>query len=135
MNYNIYCGGEFITTSKVLNVVNPFTQKTFATTYQASEKELDQAIKKAQEVFPMLKQMPAYKKQEILLFIANEIKKDRNRLAEVLASESAKPMKYALGEIDRAAQTFFVAAEECKRLPKEYIGLDWTPQAKKKKAT
>ena len=132
MNYLIYCGGDFIATSKMLNVVNPFTKKEFATTYQASEKELDHAIKKAQEVLMLLKKMPSFKRQEILHFIACEIKKDRNHLAEILAMESAKPMKYALGEIDRAAQTFVIAAEECKRLPKEYISLDWTPVSEKK---
>jgi glyceraldehyde-3-phosphate dehydrogenase (NADP+) len=132
MDYYIYCGGDFIATPKTLNIVNPFAQKVVATTYQASEKELDDAIKKAQQVLPLLKNTPSYKKQEILLFIANEIKKDRNRLAEILASESAKPIKYALGEIDRATQTFFIAAEECKRLPKEYISLDWTPAGEKK---
>ena len=132
MNYLIYCGGDFIATPKMLSVVNPFTKKGFATTYQASEKELDHAIKKAQEVLMLLKKMPSFKRQEILNFIANEIKKDRNHLAEILSLESAKPMKYALGEIDRAVQTFFIAAEECKRLPKEYISLDWTPAGEKK---
>ncbi|MEO8761776.1 MAG: aldehyde dehydrogenase family protein [Bacteroidia bacterium] len=132
MNYLIYCGGDFIATTKMLNVVNPFTKKEFATTYQATEKELDHAIKKAQEVLMLLKKMPSFKKQEILLFIADEIKKDRNHLAEILSLESAKPIKYALSEIDRAAQTFVIAAEECKRLPKEYISLDWTPAGEKK---
>jgi len=132
MNYLIYCGGDFIATPKMLPVVNPFTKKEFATTYQASEKELDHAIKKAQEVSMLLKKTPSHKKQEILHFIACEIKKDRIHLAEILAMESGKPMKYALGEIDRAAQTFFIAAEECKRLPKEYISLDWTPAGEKK---
>jgi glyceraldehyde-3-phosphate dehydrogenase (NADP+) len=37
-----------------------------------------------------------------------------------------------LAEIDRAAQTFIVAAEESKRLPKEYISLDWTPSGEGK---
>ncbi len=132
MNYLIYCGGDFIATSKMLNTVNPFTKKEFATTYQATEKELDHAIKKAQEVLVLLKKMPSFKKQEILLFIANEIKKDRNHLAEILSLESAKPIKYALSEIDRAAQTFVIAAEECKRLAKEYISLDWTSAGEKK---
>ena len=132
MTYTIYCGGEFITTPNILKVINPFTQKEFAQTYLASQAELEQAISKAQNAAPLLKKLPAYKRFEILLFIANELKKDRKHLAEVLAMESAKPMKYALGEIERAAQTFVVAAEESKRLPKEYISLDWTPQGEKK---
>lgn len=132
MNYLIYCGGDFIATSQTLHIINPFTKKEFAHTYQASEKELDHAIKMAQNVAPLLKKMFSHKRAEILLFIANEIKYDRQRLAEILAMESGKPMKYALGEIDRGMQTFLVAAEECKRLPKEYISLDWTAAGEKK---
>lgn len=44
----------------------------------------------------------------------------------MLAREAGKPLKYALGEIDRAAQTFIVAAEESKRLPGELLSIDWT---------
>ncbi len=58
--------------------------------------------------------------------ISKAIIADRKRLAEILSAESAKPIRYALAEIDRTAQTFLIAAEESKRLPKEYISLDWT---------
>ncbi|MCE3280875.1 MAG: Aldehyde Dehydrogenase [Bacteroidetes bacterium] len=126
-NYQIYVGGSFIETPHKLSVTNPFTGLVFAETYLASEKELDSAITKAESVKEELKKLPAYKRYEILIQIAEEIKKDRERLAELLCSESAKPIRYALAEIDRAAQTFIVAAEESKRLPKEYISLDWTP--------
>jgi acyl-CoA reductase-like NAD-dependent aldehyde dehydrogenase len=132
MNYSIYCGGEFITTTQVFKVINPFTQKEFAQTYLASQTELEEAITKAQGAAQLLKNLPSYKRYEVLLFIANELKKDKKRLAEVLAMESGKPLKYALGEIERAAQTFIVAGEESKRLPKEYLSLDWTPQGEKK---
>jgi glyceraldehyde-3-phosphate dehydrogenase (NADP+) len=50
----------------------------------------------------------------------------------VLAQESGKPLIYAGAEIDRSSQTFLIAAEESKRLPKEYLSLDWTPGGKDK---
>jgi glyceraldehyde-3-phosphate dehydrogenase (NADP+) len=40
---------------------------------------------------------------------------------------------YSLAEIERSIQTFIIAAEETKRLPKEFISLDWTPNGKNKK--
>lgn len=130
--YKIYVGGSFVETSLKLDVINPFTGNVLAQTYQASSAELNTAIEKAQSVKEELKDLPSYKRYEILMQIANEIKKDRNNLAKVLSNESAKPMRYALAEIDRAMQTFIVAAEECKRLPKEYISLDWTATGKGK---
>lgn len=130
--YNIYCGGNFIASDTQLNVVNPYTNEIIAITYLANEAILEQAISKAKEVKEELQFLSSYKKSEILLFISNEIKQNKIHLAEILSNESAKPIVYALSEIERAAQTFLIAAEECKRLPKEYISLDWTPNGKNK---
>lgn len=130
--YKIYCGGEFITTNESLSVINPYTNEAFAQTFLANESTLEISINLALSAKEKMKELPAYKKSEALTFIANEIKTNRQHLAEVLSKESAKPIKYALSEIDRAAQTFVVASEECKRLPKEYISLDWTPNGEKR---
>lgn len=126
-HYKIYLAGSFVETSQKLNVINPFTGEAFAEIFLASAEELETAITKAESIKNELKDLPSYKRYGILMQIADEIKNSREHLASVLCMESAKPMRYALAEIDRAAQTFVVAAEECKRLPKEYISLDWTP--------
>ncbi len=130
--YKIYVGGTFAETANKLDVINPYSGKLVASTFLAGADELETAIKKAQSVKEELKNLPSYKRYTILMEITNEIKKNREHLAKVLCDESAKPMRYALGEIDRAAQTFLVAAEECKRLPKEYISLDWTAPGENK---
>jgi glyceraldehyde-3-phosphate dehydrogenase (NADP+) len=132
--YDIYCAGEFLKTNKELKVSNPYTNEHFATTYLADELLLDRAINKARDAQEELKNIPAYKKAEILNYIAASLKQNRQYLAEVLCNESAKPIKYALGEIDRATQTFMIASEECKRLPKEYFSLDWTTIGTNKEA-
>jgi len=126
-NYQIYVGGHFVSSGTKLDVVNPYSNQTFAQTYLAGKDELEIAIDSAQKVQQQMKFLPSYKKYEILMQIANEIKQDRQRLAEILSMESGKPIKPALTEIDRAIQTFIVAAEESKRLPGEVISMDWTP--------
>ncbi len=130
--FEIYCGGKFISTSSTLDVVNPFSGKIFAQTFLAGENELELAIVAAQQICKEMRDLPSYKKFNILREIADAITKDRERLALLLCRESAKPMRYAMGEIDRAAQTFLIAAEESKRLPKEYISLDWTAAGQNK---
>lgn len=124
--YEIFVGGEFVSTSASLEVINPFTGECFAKTFLAGQKELEKAILAAKAVEQEMKSMPVFKKFESLLKISNELKKKRKYLAEILSLESGKPIRYALGEIDRAAQAFLVAAEESKRLPGEYLSLDWT---------
>ncbi|RLD41828.1 MAG: aldehyde dehydrogenase [Bacteroidetes bacterium] len=125
--YKIYCGGEFIETPNSLEVVNPFTNESFAETYYASSDDLEKAIIKAQEVQKEMQNLPSYKKYEALMYISNTLKERLDYFAEILALESGKPMRYAKGEIMRSVQTFLVAAEESKRLPGEVMSLDWTP--------
>lgn len=130
--FQIYCGGEFLKTASIHQVKNPYDNTIVGQTYLGGIKELEKAIKKAQMVELEMKNLPSYLKYEVLMQIANTLKSQREEAAKILCLESAKPIKYALGEIDRAIQTFIVAAEETKRLPKEYIDLDWTPAGEKR---
>ncbi len=124
--YKIYVGGEFKITENILEVSNPYDSSIVAKTYLAGKSELDYAIEKGLAVEKQMKELPIYKRYEILMQISNAIKADKDRLAKILALESGKPMRYATGEIARAMQTFLVAAEEAKRIPNEYLSIDWT---------
>lgn len=125
--FKIFVGGDFHTTTQPLNVYNPFNGDVVGQTYLGSPVELEMAIKQAQTVQKQMQGMPSYIRYEALMKIALSIKEEREEFARLICLESAKPMKYALAETDRAIQTFTIAAEESKRLPKEYIDLDWTP--------
>lgn len=125
--YSIYSSGKFITSDQILEVRNPFDGSLVATTYLADEAILNEAIEKALTVKEELKSLSSLKKFSVLKQIAETIITNREHLAKILCLESGKPMKYALVEIDRSAQTFLIAAEESKRIPKEYVSLDWTP--------
>lgn len=130
--YKIYQAGTFITTSQELEVKNPYSGEVFAKTYLAGKEELDQSIEKAKNVEKEMAQLPAYKRYEILMQIANGIQARREEMAQTLAMQAGKPWKYALGEVDRATQGFIIAAEESKRLPKEYVSIDWTAKGEGK---
>jgi len=124
--FKIYFAGKFHSTNNILEVENPYTNEVFAQTYVAGKQELEIAIKAALGVEKEMKFLSSHKKYEILKFIAAEIEKKQDYFAEIIANEAAKPHIYALGEVKRAVQTFTIAAEEAKRLPKEYVSLDWT---------
>ncbi len=130
--YKLFCGGEFISTEHKLPVTNKYTNEIYAEASLADKNILDKAIYAAEQAKAGCKGLSSFEKFEILKFISEQILKDKKRLSEILCIESAKPIKYALAEIERAAQTFLIAAEESKRLPKEYISLDWTPGGKTK---
>jgi acyl-CoA reductase-like NAD-dependent aldehyde dehydrogenase len=131
-DYKIYFAGKFHTTSQKHEVKNPFNGQVIASTYLAGNDELEEAIRVALNVKQQLKELAAYERSEALLHIAAQIREKKHHLSEILCMESGKPIRYALAEIERSIQTFTIAAEECKRLPKEYISLDWTPNGKNK---
>ena len=134
MEFKIFAGGEFIESSSELNVYSPFDGKPFAKTWLANEDILEKTIKKALSVTGQLKGISAYERSTALKHIAKRLIENEKDFAAIIAKEAAKPWKYAIGEVSRAAQTFIVAAEEAKRIPREYIGLDWTSDAKNKEA-
>ncbi|MBP7504346.1 MAG: aldehyde dehydrogenase family protein [Prolixibacteraceae bacterium] len=122
-----YLAGRFESSPEILDVVNPFTGEVIAPVYLAGVKEVEDAIRAAIKAEESMRELPSFHKFEILRHISARLLQERDRLARVLSLESGKPIRYALGEIDRSVQTFLVAAEEAKRLPREGLSLDWTP--------
>jgi len=133
-NYEIYVGGSFMRTDAMVKVQNPYNKEFFAQTFLAGNKELEKAILAAQTIEKQMKEMPLFQQYEFLMSIAAMMKENKDYLAKLLSMESAKPLVYAISEINRAIQTFIVAAEESKRLPLEYISLDWSSDASNKEA-
>lgn len=125
--YKIYCAGSFIATDQELPVRNEYDGSLVATTYLAGEADLNRAITAAEHVRSEMQELSSYDKYRILMQISTEITAQREDLAKLLAAEASKPLRYALGEIDRAAHTFLIAAEESKRPPSELLRLDWSP--------
>lgn len=115
-----------MTSKKTLEVKSPYNGSSVAKTWLADKSILNKAIEKALSLQESLKALSSLQKYEVLLQISQELNTNKKHLAEIMAAESAKPMRYALAEIDRSVQTFLIAAEESKRLPKEYLSLDWT---------
>lgn len=68
--------------------------------------------------------LTAYERAEILEELVLLFKENRQKAAEIISLESAKPLKFSLGEIDRTIETYKFAAEEAKRLTGEMIPMD-----------
>jgi acyl-CoA reductase-like NAD-dependent aldehyde dehydrogenase len=125
--FPIYAAGHFAEGHDLLEVINPYTGRAFAATWRAGGQHLEDSIVAALGVSEELKNMPSYQRSAILHEIAAGIEENTAEFSEVLAQEAGKPMRFATGEVLRAIQVFRIAAEECKRLPGEYLSLDWTP--------
>ena len=130
--YKIYVAGKFISTTTEVEIHNPYTEKAFAKSYLAGNNELEKSIVAAQKVEKTMRDLPSFQRYEILMQIASGLTEELSTLAKILSDESGKPMRYAIGEIQRSIQTFTVAAEESRRLPGEVMSLDWTAAGKGK---
>ncbi len=126
--YPLYIGNTAVKTKEKKAITCPHDNTPVGTVYIANETHIKQAIKKAVNCFEITRNMPAYERSEILLSIAKEIENASESLAETLALECGKNITFARGEVQRAIQTFTLAAEEAKRIDGEFFGLDSVPK-------
>lgn len=115
-------------------VFNKFDNSLFADVFRADHIMLENAIASAINVSDVLLDLTSKDKYDILFKTYSLILEEKLKLAEIIVAEAGKPIKYALAEVERAAQTFLVAAEESKRLTAEIISLDWLEFAKNSEA-
>lgn len=127
-SYPVFAGGEFVRTSSELIVYNPYDGEAVGRTWLAGGELIDRVIEKAIEAIPLLGAMPAYERSEVLMALSDGLIQREEAFARIISCEAAKPWRYALAEVRRAAQTFLVAAEEARRPPMEYMRLDWRPE-------
>ncbi|HRZ77075.1 MAG TPA: aldehyde dehydrogenase family protein [Bacteroidales bacterium] len=129
-----YAAGLFMEEGRPLPVHSPHDGRMVGQTWQASPEVLEHCIQAALQVRDLLASAPLHTRSLWLARIAEGLKARREEIASTIALESGKPLRYALGEADRSAQTFRVAAEEALRQPGEYLPLDWTPAGEGREA-
>ncbi|MCP9461923.1 MAG: aldehyde dehydrogenase family protein [Nitrospira sp.] len=119
--------GQWKQSDRTTRVVDPFTGRTIATVAQASETDLKEAVASTVEAAPVMAGMPGHARYKILQQIAAILSQRRDEIASTITAEAGKPITDAKREVDRAVQTFTVAAEESRRIAGEVVPLDWTP--------
>ncbi len=127
MEYKLLIDGKWTGNGPVLEVKNKYNGKTVGALPTASREDLNAAINAAERAEDVMADMPAHKRAEILLRTAALIRERAEDLAQTIAAEAGKALKFARSEVDRAASTFTIAAEEAKRLHGETIPLDAVP--------
>lgn len=121
---SFYLAGEFVSGSSTFSVVNPFTKQIISEVAQADTAHLHKAIAAAEKCKSEYQKWSGLDISQALLKIVEGISARRDEFTETICEESAKPYKYAKGEVLRAIETFRMAAFEATRLPHELIALD-----------
>ncbi|NIK12061.1 aldehyde dehydrogenase family protein [Alkalibacillus almallahensis] len=108
-------------------LVNPHTKEEIARMPICKEEQMEKAIKQADEAFKTIKNMPAHERSDILNRASDILQENKQMVAETIAQEAAKPMKYALAEVDRTVQTLKFSSVEARKLEGESIPMDAAP--------
>ena len=124
MKKQYYVNGEWKSSGKYTELLSPHTKEVIAQIPQATYEEVEIAIDIAYKTRKQMAALTAYERAAILEHITQLFIDNRQKAAEIISLEAAKPIKYALGEIDRTIETYKFAAEEAKRLTGEMMPMD-----------
>lgn len=121
---NLYIDGQWRESDIYSDLKSPYSQQTIANIAQASTEQVEEAIDAAQEAFKVMRNLTAYERSNILEQLVNLLIANKEKAAEIISLESAKPLKFAIGEVERTIETYKFAAEEAKRIYGEVLPID-----------
>jgi acyl-CoA reductase-like NAD-dependent aldehyde dehydrogenase len=122
--YRFYCGGEWRSSDKSLEVTNPYNGETVGTTSFASKDDLEHATAAAVEAFQQTRKMQTFERVAVLQQLADSLNKRQAEFIELMTKEAGKPIKDSRVEVQRGVFTLQTAVEEAKRIGGETIPLD-----------
>jgi acyl-CoA reductase-like NAD-dependent aldehyde dehydrogenase len=120
-------GGQWCHTTTADPLRNPYTGDIIAHVCQAGPSEAERAVQSTVEGAAAMRRLAGHARSSILLKAAGALRERRENFAATMTVEAGKPLTDARREVDRAIQTFSVAAEEAKRIGGEVVPLDWSP--------
>jgi acyl-CoA reductase-like NAD-dependent aldehyde dehydrogenase len=124
MKKKLYIGGEWKETEEYSELFSPYSNEKIGDIPKAGQDDVESAIEAAANAAEEMEGLTAYARAAILEQLASLFMERKEEAARIIALESAKPLKYALGEIERTIETYKFAAEEAKRLSGEMIPMD-----------
>jgi acyl-CoA reductase-like NAD-dependent aldehyde dehydrogenase len=119
-----YVAGDWRTGRGTLEVTSPYDGAVVATLGVPTDEDVEEAVSKAAATFHESRHLPTYARSEALLHISRRIAERVDELAEIVAREGGKPLKWSKVEVTRAVSTFRWAAEESRRMNGEFLPLD-----------
>jgi len=130
MEYPMYIGGEWGSTSERQTISLPYDGTPVATVFRASTREVERAVEAAKAAAPVMREMSRHERAAILRRAAETMNSEREALAMAVCNECGKPLREARAEVDRAVQTVLFSAEEAHRLQGEVVPMDAAPAGK-----
>src|SRR5919198_4233422 len=119
-----YVAGDWRTGHGTLGVHSPYDGTVVASLGVPTDADVEDAVTAAAETFKESRHLPTHARAEALMHISRRIGERVDELAEAVAREGGKPLKWSKVEATRAVSTFRWAAEEARRFGGEFLSLD-----------
>ncbi len=119
-----FLNGGWSTHGRESVVTAPYDHSVLAVLSEAERSDAEVAVESAVQAFAATRRMSSQQRASILREIAQALTNRREEFARTICQEAAKPIKTARVEVDRAINTFQIAAEESTRIYGEYLPLD-----------
>jgi malonate-semialdehyde dehydrogenase (acetylating) / methylmalonate-semialdehyde dehydrogenase len=117
-----FIDGKLITgkSGRFSDVFNPATGEVIAKVPLASVEEVKDAIEKAEAAFPAWRDISVAKRAEIVMEFRNLLKKNKDKVIELICTESGKTEEDAMGEITRGLESVDLAINAPHLMKGEY---------------
>ena len=128
-NYELFIGGKFVKTKAGSNykTINPATEEVLSEIVEASEKDVDEAVKAARKAFKSWSKLPGSERGKYLYRLARIIQERSRELAVLESMNNGKPIRESRDiDIPLVAAHFFHYAGWADKL--DYAGLGKNPQ-------
>jgi len=112
-NYKLYINGEWVdsATGQSAEVLNPSTEEIVGTVQNGNEVDAQKALEAAQDASKAWAATPARRRAELLYAFSDEVKANKDLLAELLCKEQGKLFKVAKFEVDVVSSFIEYACE------------------------
>ncbi|MEM7330937.1 MAG: aldehyde dehydrogenase family protein [Chloroflexota bacterium] len=102
-------------------IINPYSGDVVAEIKTSTGEDVQVAIGRAVDEKKTLANMPVHERASILTRAADIIALRRQEIAELITHESGKPIRYALGEVNRCTETLMFAADAARSMHGETL--------------
>lgn len=123
----LYIDGKWVGGGHPLEVLNKYSQQPIGSIPSARREDVDAALRAATRAAEEMAALASHQRGSILRRASTLLLARKEEIARTIAAEAGKALKFARLEVERAASTFEVAAEEAKRLHGETLPLDAVP--------
>jgi glyceraldehyde-3-phosphate dehydrogenase [NAD(P)+] len=130
--FKVFIDGKWSKTSEKFDLVSSVDESKIAEIGLVNEKDIDLAIKSANENKHKIRDMAAIDRLELVNKIRQEIENHRDEIVNVLMKEAGKAYSSANGEITATIERLRLSMEDSRKIMGEYIPGDWSSDTTRK---